>query len=111
MVRLKVTWRRIKPVFRGLGISLMLGLWLATVAFAASPDLHSRLHQDAGNHSHECLITLMFQGHLPVFFSETMTIVVPWCIGVLMPVACFRHLPLGDLRLLPSRAPPSLSLR
>lgn len=108
-MRLKVTWRQFKPVFRGLVISLMLGVWLTAIALAASPDLHALLHQDDGSHSHACLITLLFQGHLPVAFSETMTLVVAWCIAVLIPVACFRHLPLGDVRLLPSRAPPSLS--
>jgi len=88
---------------------LMLFLWLGTLAAAVSPALHQLLHADAKNPGHSCAVTELSGGSVlsgavpaavpcpPVFFAE------------LSAASESQNYCSFDLRLSPSRAPPSAS--
>ena len=87
-------------------VGLMLWLWLATSALAASDNLHCLLHQDAHSVSHHCLVThlqqhsLLLGGGQTVVLADAPLIVEPYRYEI-VPL-----LPVHDYRLAPSRAPP-----
>ena len=41
---------------------LLIAHWLLAMAMAASPDLHERLHSDAGHDDHDCAAKLLAAG-------------------------------------------------
>lgn len=48
--------------FRAIVASGLLAAFLFALALAASPQLHARLHADAGASNHECAVTLIATG-------------------------------------------------
>ncbi len=87
--------------------ALCLLLFLAVQAMAASPALHALVHSDSTDPSHQCAVTLFLHGQVhsssaaiaparsaPVFAAE--------------PLVCAAIFASSDVRLLPSRGPPSL---
>jgi hypothetical protein len=50
--------------FAALTASLLVAVVLMLDALAACPELHERLHPDAGEHGHECAVTLFAHGLL-----------------------------------------------
>ncbi len=55
----------------------MFAVWLLLNAVMWSPDLHHRLHENSGDTGHDCLITQMASGHLPVDFTEAIGTALP----------------------------------
>ena len=54
--------RTLKPAaIYGVAACVLVQMLLAQ-AMAASPDLHERLHSDAGDQHHECAVTHLLQG-------------------------------------------------
>ena len=98
---------RQNAIGRILIIGLMLGLWLGTAAFAASPQLHQRLHPDSKSPTHECPVTLLTKSQL---LSGSLGSVLPAPAIVLFggPIpAEFSRPSFAEHRLAPSRAPPT----
>ena len=88
--------------------SLMLLLWLATLALVASPELHYLFHSKSQAADHNCLITQV-QQHLLLAGFVVIAAPLP------EPAACtsvhpvqVHFLPACDYRVSPSRAPPLL---
>ena len=48
--------------FRTLIATALVFAFLLALALAASPQLHARVHPDAGNVNHECVVTLIATG-------------------------------------------------
>ncbi|HET7534902.1 MAG TPA: hypothetical protein VFJ90_00510 [Candidatus Didemnitutus sp.] len=63
--------QRLRAVMAG----FMFAVWLLLNAVAASPELHHQLHDDSGHAGHDCLVTQMSSGHLPVEFTATIATV------------------------------------
>ena len=91
-----------------MAVSLLLGLWLATVMVGAWPQLHRLLHQNSEDAQHQCLITQLNKSLVlaappagfPLGLDQN---------GVELPRAPRpAALAAADYRLSPSRAPPSL---
>lgn len=53
-----------------------IGAFLLTLALAAAPQLHERIHQDTGA-THECAVTLLATGNCVHTPSDTITIAPP----------------------------------
>jgi hypothetical protein len=91
-------------------VSLMLLLWVGTVALAASPRLHHLLHGDSQSPNHHCFISQLGKSSvlpgLPSFASPTPALT--W-IG-LVRLSDLQNFSIFDYRLSPSRAPPSAGL-
>jgi hypothetical protein len=88
-------------------VGLMLVLWLGTMALAASPQLHQRLHKDSKSLTHECLVTLLSKSQLLAGVAGSLLVaLIPIFFGWLPPAASFHGLSF-DYRLSPSRAPPA----
>ena len=90
-------------------VGLMLVLWLGLVTLSSSSELHQVLHPDAHHLSHECLVTYFTKSHF-LFVSTVLMVSVILCADF-SPVPQESNAPdaVGDLRLGPSRAPPSSS--
>ena len=89
-------------------VVLMLLLWLATFALAASPQLHRLLHADSKNPNHHCLITQLQQHPL---LAGLAPVAAPVDSSSAITVNCrpdFQILPATNCRLSPSRGPPSV---
>jgi hypothetical protein len=96
---------------RGIGTTLVAGLmlvlWLGTVAFAASPQLHHWLHSDSKSATHECPVTLLSKSQLLAGGIATFILaLIPIFFGRLPATDSFQFLAI-DYRLSPSRAPPA----
>ncbi|MEP6955492.1 MAG: hypothetical protein ABI883_01600 [Chthoniobacterales bacterium] len=89
-------------------IASALGLaFLFALALAASPQLHARLHPDAGNVNHECAVTLIATGKyhqtdaVPVvvapqpaiFFAQLQTFSPVWVAAPFQGAHVFAHAP------------------
>jgi hypothetical protein len=88
---------------------LMLGLWLGLAGLGSSDHLHHWVHSDSHQTNHECLVTLFHKSllfHSPELATAPLAVFV-W-FGISTPVFELL-LPLSDLRLAPSRAPPFIS--
>ena len=89
-------------------VLLMLLLWLATFALAASPQLHRLLHADSKKPNHHCLVTQL--QHHPLLVG-LVPVVSPVVAPSGLAAICqpdFQFLPATDRRLAPSRGPPSV---
>jgi len=87
----------------------MLLLWLGTLALLTSPDLHNLLHKDSCEPDHLCLITKLLQ-HSPALATITIAAPLPATLPGYLPVRLFEFVPICDLRLYHSRAPPQACL-
>jgi hypothetical protein len=84
----------------------MLGLWLGSAAFAASPQLHHLLHADSQNPNHYCLFTGIHQQSLLAVFGTNPTPAPPSATEGLPCCSDFQLLPAPDYLLSDGRAPP-----
>lgn len=88
-------------------VVLMLALWLAAVAFSSSTRLHSLVCADSQQANHDCLLTSFAKGHfLPLADVASIPITAVFSPGSFGP-ALQEPLSIVDMRLAPSRAPPS----
>src|SRR5882757_1414250 len=76
-VKLWTTWARQRGAGRHLAVGLMLSLWIAVLALAASPQLHRLLHQDGNDLGHHCLISQLKQHLLLAGLAPAVTAVAP----------------------------------
>ena len=96
---------RRQPFQRWVAVLTLLS-WLGTVAMAACPGLHHRLHKDADHAGHQCAVTLLSHGKVdcgaveaPTVTAVVATEIRPACeLEFFAPVT----LPLPD-----GRAPPA----
>jgi hypothetical protein len=84
----------------------MLALWLGTLALVVCPQLHGRLHSDAQNLSHRCVVTQVQQQGILSGVTPAITAVFTPPVLELAPQSNSLLLPSSDRRLSPSRAPP-----
>jgi hypothetical protein len=86
----------------------MLGLFFALQVVCCSPTLHRWLHPNSTSPDHQCVIRLVSQGQIDHAHPE---VVLPTPPRNLVEVVCpdFFVLLTVDYRLLPGRAPPSVS--
>jgi hypothetical protein len=87
--------------------SSLLGAILFALVLAASPQLHARLHPDAGTANHECAVTLIASGNYeqstpPLIFVapqpsthyEKIPALAPvWVAAVFLGARVFEHAP------------------
>jgi hypothetical protein len=85
----------------------LLSAFLFALALAASPQLHARLHADAGSPSHECAVTLIASGKYeqadapPVFglpqpavvFEKIPALAPDWVAAPFLGASIFEHAP------------------
>jgi len=89
------------------GVSaLLLGLFLSLQAMSAFPALHSLVHPDSADPSHECAVTLLSHGKVDVSTAAAPVLFAPARVifSQLRPSVIFVS---ADIRLLPSRGPPA----
>ncbi len=95
-------WRNVRSAMA----ALMLLMWLATLALAAVPELHHRLHADSQDAQHHCLITLL-QKQSALSASVALVSPAPLVLEDELVLRPATALTLNqDCPLLPSRAPP-----
>jgi hypothetical protein len=89
---------------------LMLGLWLALIGLSSSENLHRFFHSDSQQANHECLVTFFSKSYLLGAFTPAAVLLAVFvCFGLLRLAEGVRP-PLDDIRLAPSRGPPTCSL-
>ena len=88
-------------------LACLLAVWfLSSSLLAASPALHQWLHDDAGQSSHQCAITLLeHQQLLASDPAQVVALTADEIFSVPAPAAPL-HPSSGDDRWSPSRAPP-----
>ena len=83
-----------------------LTLWLATIAIAASPQLHHWLHKDSQDPHHYCLFTQVNHHSLPATFAPTVAAEPPQ-LGAPVPfISPSESVPSFDYAVSHGRAPP-----
>jgi hypothetical protein len=92
--------------FRAATAAVCLGLFLILQLFAAFKPLHHEVCADAAASSHECVITLLAQGHFstPVFAAGFVLAILGfalWIPALQLPLLCSF-----DPTLVPTRGPP-----
>ena len=86
----------------------VLGLWLATVALVAAPQLHHRLHKDSADPQHYCLFTQLNQHSLLATFAPAVAAEPPQLPALAPLLFASESLPSFDYVVSQDRAPPSL---
>jgi hypothetical protein len=81
-------------------------LVLLLAILAVNPSLHARLHADAGQADHECVITLFQQGVIPETAALVLVVapLIPVVFAAARPSLCLAP---ARCRLPPGRAPPA----
>ncbi len=86
---------------------LMMFLWLATFALAASPQLHQLLHADASSANHSCLVTQV-QRHPLLAGAEVIALpTAPALVITFVPHSESQFVPSDDHFFPPALAAPS----
>jgi len=109
-VNLWSAYKRPRSAGKIAAVAFAFGLWLATAALAASPQLHHWLHGDAQDPHHDCLFTQLNQHSLLATFAS---VIAPEPPQVVSPGArwfAFDVLPSFDYSISRGRAPPSPAL-
>src|SRR2546430_4155834 len=86
---------------------LMLALFLALQLFGASATFHRWLHPDSASPEHQCVITLLSQGHCHHITGEVTAPVRQFCPAT-VSLPQFSVWVAADFRLEPERAHPFL---
>jgi len=107
-VRLWLTDKRFRSAGRFAAAGFALALWLATVALAASPQLHHWLHKDAQDPHHYCLFTELNEHLLLAAFAPTVAAEPPQLAAQAQFIFASESLPSFDYTVSRGRAPPSL---
>ena len=91
---------------RRLAAGLMLGLLLSVLSMVHFQALHKALHPDANQPGHHCAVTLLSSGQID---SATCDVNVSFAPAVVFTCVTLETLllPVSDISLLPSRAPPA----
>ena len=85
----------------------LLPLFLQALLLAAAPQLHARLHPDAGSPNHECAVTLLATGKCEqadappalvapqpaVYFEKIPTLAPVWVAAPFLGACIFEHAP------------------
>jgi hypothetical protein len=108
-VHLGLAFKRQRSVARFTLVGLVLSLWIATSAIAASPQLHRLLHQDAQHLNHYCLYTQLSQHSFLADFTPTLAPAPPTLATGAVSLSSSESLPSFDYVVSQGRAPPSLS--
>jgi hypothetical protein len=87
---------------------LLAALWLALAMCGASPQLHHKLHEDAANPEHSCVIEHVSQGAF-LFMLEPIIPTAPAEIIISSFEPALPFLPSRDFRVAFSRGPPASS--
>ena len=73
-------------LFGGVASAVLLALiWALTLA--ASPDLHERVHPDAGHEDHDCAAMLFLSGAIGPLVAPTPFALVPPCLPLVRAIA------------------------
>jgi hypothetical protein len=94
-------------VRRGLVAVSVSAAFVWALALSVSPQLHERVHPDAGQSHHECAITLITAGSYdhtvaaplvdrpvaPIQFSELPTLNFTWVASLFLSASIFEHAP------------------
>src|SRR5262245_43522049 len=87
-----------------------LVLWmLLSSVLAASPALHEKFHDGAGDSSHQCAVTLIEQQQLVAAELHTLIVILDGPEAKPFVPVVISFVSHDDVPLLPGRAPPSLS--
>lgn len=89
---------------------VMMALFSLLLAATLSQEIHHFFHCDAQSPHHQCAATQMAAGHLlegPMLLSAPAPV---WRLALLPLPSALLRLPAADVRLMPERAPPLLSL-
>jgi hypothetical protein len=92
---------------RAIIASGLLSAFILALSLAASPQLHARLHADAGSPNHECAVTLIATGKYeqadapPVFaapqpavqFEKIPALAPVWVAAPFLDASIFEHAP------------------
>lgn len=108
-VHLGLASKRHRSVARFTLVGLVLALWVATSAIAASPQLHQLLHQDAQHLNHYCLYTQLSQHSFLADFTPTLAPEPPASTTRAPSLSSSESLPSFDYVVSHGRAPPALS--
>jgi hypothetical protein len=100
--------KRSRTTGRIAAAGLALALWLATVALAASPELHHWLHKDSQDPSHYCLFTQLNQHLLLAALAPTVAAEPPQFAAQAPFIFAPESIPSFDYAVSHGRAPPSL---
>ncbi|HEY8994220.1 MAG TPA: hypothetical protein VIM71_06145 [Lacunisphaera sp.] len=105
------------PLFRAIALMAALCV-LALTIFAASPDLHARLHGSSGSMAdqavpvghadHECAVTLFADGVTPLLVFCLLMLVRPLAAGVFLRATDEIAAARPRYWLVPSHAPPAV---
>ena len=85
---------------------LLVALLCLVSFLAASPSLHQWLHDDAGQASHQCAITLLQQQQVLPAAPASLILDAPVTLVFSAPLTTTADLPVSECRAFPSRAPP-----
>ena len=112
---IRMSHRSEHPLFRAIALMAALGV-LALAVFAASPDLHARLHDaavagdhalPAGDAGHVCAVTLFAQGVTGLLIFCLLMLRRPLAAGVVLRAADEIAVARPRYWLVPSHAPPA----
>ena len=95
---------------RGLLAGVLIAMLLLSTLMSVSPALHRLIHQDAGNATHQCAVTLLSQHQL---VASAPAPVLPRAAAVVsLPVrqTPILLLPIAEFTLPPGRGPPAVLL-
>lgn len=84
---------------------LLVGVVCVLGVLAVSPELHERLHPDAGEHGHECAVTLFAHGQVDQVVSAVLPLVPAPGLELPCPVFSFS-IPAPVLPESSARGPP-----
>ena len=104
-----LAFKRSRSAFRFALVGLVVAVWVATWAIAASPQLHRLLHQDSAHLSHFCLYTQLSQHSFLADFTPAHARPPQPFITRGPSLSGSESLPSFDYGVSQGRAPPSLS--
>jgi len=101
---------RLRTAGRIAGVVTLVVLWLGVMGAASSEQFHQLLHADAHQTSHDCVVTQLAKGQVFLVVLPLIALAVAAPRPKLLPHFQTRVPAETDLRLLPSRGPPWVSL-
>lgn len=110
-MRLWLADKRSRSVGRLAVAGFALALWLASVALAASPQLHHWLHQDSQDPHHYCLSTQLNQHSLLATFTPAVAAEPPQLTAPVLFIFASESISSFDYAVNHGRAPPLLFSR
>jgi hypothetical protein len=106
-VQLRFADKRLRNAGRFAVAGFALALWLATIALAASPQLHNWFHRDSQDPHHYCVFTQLNQHSLLATFAPTVAAEPPQLAALAPFTFAAESIPSFDYAVSHGRAPPS----